>query len=125
MRRAFPAAEELTIASLRSERVVYLIIIVLVAAVGIGRLWWIQRRLATSLQTVDGFRASLERLSGQEAAPPAGAGSREAAPLSTPPDKTSSDPYLEPLDPERRAAAKRRLEARRRGALRSSDLRSR
>ena len=124
---------------------VYLVIIVAVAALGIGRLWLIQRRHATSLQTVDGFRSSLERLSGQQTLPgeagpqtlPGEAGQQtlpgEAGPRSTTrpealsergsSERVVSDPYLEPLDPERRAAAKRRLEARQRGALRSSDLR--
>ncbi|HEX3325893.1 MAG TPA: hypothetical protein VHV50_02750 [Actinomycetota bacterium] len=105
---------------------VYLVIIVVIAGAGIGRLWWIQRRHATSLQTVDGFRSSLERLSAQQGLSP-------DEPVAAPPtvrssalgDEPMSDPYLEPLDPARRAAAKRRLEARRRGALRSSDLRSR
>jgi hypothetical protein len=101
--------------------VVYLVIIVLVAAAGIGRLWLVQRRHATSLQTVDGFRSSLERLSGQAALPPEPGMRRSPAP----PEDQGSDPYRATLSPERRAAAKRRLEARRRGALRSSDLRSR
>ena len=102
---------------------VYLVLIVAIAIAGIGRLWWIQRRHATSLETVEGFRSSLERLSANSDAPflqseprPARAAGQE--------DKPVSDPYLEPLDAQRRAAAKRRLEARRRGSLRS-DLRSR
>jgi hypothetical protein len=99
----------------------YLVIIVVIAGAGIGRLWWIQRRHTTSLQTVDGFRSSLERLSAQQGGPTDHAAARPSAG----PDDPVSDPYLEPLDPERRAAAKRRLEARRRGGLRSSDLRSR
>ena len=105
---------------------VYLIILVLVAGAGIGRLWWIQRKHETSLQTVDGFRSSLERLS--EA--PTTSGTHR--PMSPPRPRASAmedldDPslasYREPLDPERRAAAKRRLEARRRGLR--SDLNSR
>jgi hypothetical protein len=149
--------------------VVYLVIIVVVAAAGLGRLWWIQRRHATSLSSVDGFRSSLERLAGQQALgsdlaadrlascssmeqprpvatdgvttsrrssprlgiPEVSAGASETDGNSSAPSRgtsgsqgqPASDPYLEPLDPERRAAAKRRLEARRRGALRS-DLRS-
>ncbi|MEA2508650.1 MAG: hypothetical protein QOG21_732 [Actinomycetota bacterium] len=146
---------------------VYLVIIVVVAAAGLGRLWWIQRRHATSLSSVDGFRSSLERLAGQQALGSEPAHDRSTAsrspeqPGSAPTDGLTtsgrssqqldmrgdwaspsltdgsssalsagsqggpaSDPYLEPLDPERRAAAKRRLEARRRGAVRS-DLRSR
>jgi hypothetical protein len=105
--------------------VVYLVIIVVIAGAGIGRLWWIQRRHATSLQTVDGFRSSLERLSAQQGLSPDGPVSSPTVKSSAPQGEATSDPYLEPLDPARRAAAKRRLEARRRGALRSSDLRSR
>jgi hypothetical protein len=40
-------------------------------------------------------------------------------------DDPSLDPFTQPLDTERRAAAKARLEARRRGSVRNSDLRSR
>jgi hypothetical protein len=104
------------------ERVAYLVIMVLIAGAGIGRLWLIQRRQATSLETVEGFRSSLERLSGQSDFPPAQPQTRPAR--SSQPENSTYDPYLEPLDPERRAAAKRRLEARRRGSLRR-DLRSR
>jgi hypothetical protein len=105
--------------------VVYLVIIVLIAGAGIGRLWRIQRRHATSLQTVDGFRSSLERLSAQQGFSPDGPASSASVRSTAPRGEAVADPYLEPLDPARRAAAKRRLEARRRGALRSSDLRSR
>jgi hypothetical protein len=105
--------------------VVYLVIIVVIAGAGIGRLWWIQRRHATSLQTVDGFRSSLERLSAQQGLSPDQPLSSPTARSSASRDGAVADPYLEPLDPVRRAAAKRRLEARRRGALRSGDLRSR
>jgi hypothetical protein len=176
--------------------VVYLVIIVAIAASGIGRLWWVQRRHTTSLSSVEGFRSSLERLAGQPVSGPAdhsstsngsselnvaegragalfgrssqvdavgtsarsvssdrsrqdldrGAAADGSCALSRSQkqdrgaatasvvgsssalrgsqDRTASDPYLEPLDPERRAAAKRRLEARRRGASRSG-LRSR
>ena len=104
---------------------VYLVVIVAIAGAGIGRLWWIQRRHATSLQTVDGFRSSLERLSAQQGLSPDEPVASPTVRSSAPRDESAADPYLEPLDPARRAAAKRRLEARRRGALRSSDLRSR
>ena len=105
---------------------VYLIILVVVAGVGIGRLWLMQRKHATTLQTVDGFRSSLERLSDQPVAPPGQSSlSRPSATGPVEPDDPSLAAYRKPLDPERRAAAKRRLEARRRGNLRRSDLRSR
>ena len=102
---------------------VYLMIMVAIAIAGIGRLWLIQRRHATSLETVEGFRSSLERLSGNPDTSPVLPETRPAR-ATDPKNKPVSDPYLEPLDPQRRAAAKRRLEARRRGSLRS-DLRSR
>jgi hypothetical protein len=117
--------------------VVYLVIIVVIAAAGIGRLWLIQRRHTTSLSSVEGFRSSLERLAGQqpvsaadgsstasyssELGAEAGAGESFRASQKV---AAAGYPYVEPLDPERRAAAKRRLEARRRGASRSG-LRSR
>ena len=42
---------------------IYLVILVLAASVSIGRLWMMQRRQRSHLQTVDGFRSSLQRLS--------------------------------------------------------------
>jgi hypothetical protein len=117
------AAGDNHIADRGVERVAYLVIMVVIAIVGIGRLWLIQRRHATSLQTVEGFRSSLERLSGDAGPSPIPSpGVRAGA--TDPQKQLSSDPYREPLDPQRRAAAKRRLEARRRGSLRS-DLPSR
>jgi hypothetical protein len=104
--------------------VVYLVILVAVAGAGIGRLWWIQRRHSTTLSDVDGFRMSLERLSGQEAAPPPRRMSQAQAEQEQV-DDPSLDPFTQPLDTERRAAAKARLAARRRGSVRNSDLRSR
>jgi hypothetical protein len=117
------AAGDNHIADRGVERVVYLVIMVVIAIAGIGRLWLIQRRHATSLQTVEGFRSSLERLSANSEASFV---QSEPRPPRTPDQKDMPvyDPYREPLDPQRRAAAKRRLEARRRGSLRS-DLRSR
>jgi hypothetical protein len=53
--------------------VVYLLIMVLVAGAGIARLWLLQRRQRALLQTVDGFRESLERISAQTRARPVGA----------------------------------------------------
>jgi hypothetical protein len=106
--------------------VVYLIIMVVVAGLGIGRLWLMQRKHATTLQTVDGFRSSLECLSDQPAAPPRQSSlSQPSAASQFEPDDPSLSAYRQPLDPERRAAAKRRLEARRRSNVRRSDLRSR
>jgi hypothetical protein len=111
------------IAETGSARVIYLIIIVLIAGAGIGRLWWMQRRNTTKLSEVEGFRASLERLSGEDAATARTSISRGRVDPTEPYDP-SLDPYLQPLDGERRAAAKQRLAARRRGIIRD-DARSR
>ena len=104
--------------------VVYLLIIVVVALAGIMRLWMAQRRHKQPLETVDGFWEGLERISPVPAA-------KQEAPVrvenhnGTRPrrSKRPARPQ-EParrrasrgseLDPERRAAAKARLEARRR-----------
>ncbi|MDP9224797.1 MAG: hypothetical protein M3P18_13290 [Actinomycetota bacterium] len=119
---------------------VYLIIMILVAAAGLGRLWLIQRRQASHLTTVEGFRASLERLSEPAPTPPSHAPADRSSDAPSPSSDAlvpSSDAPAEPpssdppgegarrtplgtaassrtLDPERRAAAKRRLEERRR-----------
>lgn len=89
----------------------YLVIFMLVAGVGILSLWIHQRRQRSHLGSVDGFRKSLEKISARDIvisdepnAHPVGA-----------PKRTSR---LEPLDPARREAARRRLEARR--AIRAS-----
>lgn len=99
---------------------IYLVILVLAASMAIGRLWMVQRRQRSHLQTVDGFRESLERLSEpSKLSPPL------ARPTSRPPAartggaaRRKAAPRLahrrsEKLDPARRAAAKRRIEARR------------
>jgi hypothetical protein len=104
--------------------VVYLVILVLLAGAGIARLWRVKRQHSTTLADVDGFRMSLERLSGQEGAPPQRSVS-QPPPLGSEVEDSSLDPYLQPLDTERRAAAKARLEARRRNSVRNGDLRSR
>jgi hypothetical protein len=103
--------------------VLYLLIMVVVAAAGITRLWLMQRRQRALLQTVDGFRSSLERISEQTRARPAGvrrpsrahaAGPRHAPRRPRPQARGGS------IDPARRAAAKRRIEARRRARARAA-----
>jgi hypothetical protein len=104
----------------------------IVAAAGITRLWIQQRRERAHLETVDGFRESLESI--QPVFAPAPRSERkarparpEAAPASpaptvrraTRPIRTAV-PRYKPLEPERRAAAKRRLEARRKARARAA-----
>jgi len=99
--------------------VIYLVILVLAASVSIGRLWMLQRRQKSHLQTVDGFRAGWEALS--EPANPAPAPERRPArraPQRTDVSRRKATPRAahrrpEKLDPARRAAAKRRIAARR------------
>lgn len=84
---------------------------VAVAAAGITRLWLQQRRENARLNSVDGFRDSLQKIS----TPPTrrrrpGVRSQRPAPISHAP-RTQ-------LDPARREAAKRRIEARRRARQR-------
>lgn len=87
---------------------VYLVILVLAASVAIGRLWLMQRRQRSHLQTVEGFRSGLERLA--EPSTPVPGPRRTTGRVAAP---TSNGRTLE-LDPARRAAAKKRIEARRR-----------
>ncbi len=97
---------------------VYLVILVLAASVSIGRLWMLQHRQKSHLQTVDGFRAGWQALS-EPANPPVierrptrGAPHRiEVARRKATPRAAHRRP--EKLDPARRAAAKRRIAARR------------
>lgn len=95
----------------------YLVIMVLLAAAGITRLWLMQRRQRARTETVDGFWSSLERIEkvSQEPTPtPRRASSRPRA------VRASGRPGRPtPLDPARRAAAKKRLEERRRAMARA------
>ncbi|HEV3473291.1 MAG TPA: hypothetical protein VG408_08835 [Actinomycetota bacterium] len=89
----------------------YLVIFIVVAGAGILALWIHQRRQRSHLGSVDGFRASLERISSSDIVVPA---KQVTRPTSVRPKGSR----LEPLDPVRREAARRRLEARR--AIRAS-----
>ncbi|MDQ3878279.1 MAG: hypothetical protein M3290_08035 [Actinomycetota bacterium] len=85
---------------------VYLLLLAALAAGAIGRLWLMQRRQRSHLESVDGFKESLQRLSTSP-----GFNGRPRVVQS----RVRRGPVNRPtLDPERRAAAKRRLEARRR-----------
>ena len=89
----------------------YLVIFVFVAVAGIGALWIYQRRQRSHLGSVDGFRESLKKISARDIVVP---DTDEDRPTYVRPNGRR----LEPLDPARREAARRRLEARR--AIRAS-----
>jgi hypothetical protein len=86
----------------------YLVILVAVAALGIARLVIMHRREQARLTTIDGFRSSLAAIEAQtdpRAMRAANGGGRGRQP--------SGSAATQQLDPARRAAAKRRIEARR------------
>lgn len=104
---------------------IYLVIIVLIAAAAITRLWLQQRRERQSLSTVDSFWDGLEKISmpveswaDLEPETPAVTAAEKPAP---PPRKRrpATSRARSEIDPERRAAAKARLEARRRSSRRA------
>jgi hypothetical protein len=92
--------------------VTYLVIFFVVASAGIAAIWFRQRRELRHLNTVDGFRSSLEKISTHQVRAP---GPRMRLPDAAPRARSRRP---EPLDPARREAARRRLE-RRRAALRA------
>jgi hypothetical protein len=97
--------------------VLYLVILVAVAAAGLLRLW-LQHRRDERNRNADlrSLRASLERLSAPSVHDRAQRADRIHAPASTRPVRGARPrrpPALEPLDPGRREAARRRIEARR------------
>ena len=88
---------------------IYLAIFLVVAVTGIAALWLHQRHQRMHLRSVHGFRSSLERISMQQVAVAIPRVERKSAVPSTPRGRRRP----EPLDPARRAAAKRSLERRR------------
>ena len=98
---------------------VYLTIMVLVAAVGIGSLWVQQRRQRAHLETVEGFRSKLEKIS-----PHSTPGPFRQASVTRRPARRRVPGRPVPLDPARREEARRRVEARRRAALARVNARS-
>ena len=88
--------------------VIYLAIFVIVAMSGITALWINQSRSRRHLDSVDGFRSSLERVSTHDIAVPESP--REGKDVAR---AVRIRRRPEPLDPARREAARRRLERRR------------
>ena len=106
---------------------IYLVIMFLVAATGVASLWVQQKRERAHLETVDGFKDSLERLS---AAPlvrsrqrTASAARKSAPARRHAPSGGHPRGRHAPMDPARRAAARKRIEARRRAAATRSRAR--
>lgn len=84
----------------------YLIFLVVLASAAIFRLWITQRRAQAHLSTVHTFQDSLEKISTRPA--------RSSRSIPTHSLRPPSRRGHRVLEPERRAAAKRRIEARRR-----------
>ncbi|HEX2296372.1 MAG TPA: hypothetical protein VHN37_13830 [Actinomycetota bacterium] len=110
---------------------IYLVIMFLVAGAGLFSLWLQQRRTRAHLDTVDGFRSSLEALSAapvvrprRRAPQPSRRGSAPRRAAAATPGRRDAPHRSAPsrLDPDRRAAARKRIEARRRAAARSRAL---
>lgn len=109
----------------REDALIYLVIMLLVAGTGLASLWVRQRRERAHLETVDGFKSSLERLSEAPAIRPRRRTTtrRGAAPVrGATPIRPHASARRTPMDPARRAAARKRIEARRRAAARSRSL---
>ncbi|MDQ3940982.1 MAG: hypothetical protein M3238_06515 [Actinomycetota bacterium] len=99
---------------------IYLGIMLLVALVGIGSLYVQQRRQRAHLETVEGFRASLEKISPHAMPGPF----RRAAAAGRRPTSKRAPGRAVPMDPARREAARRRVEERRRAALQRAHYRA-
>ena len=92
---------------------IYIMIMLLVAGAALGSLWVKQARERAHLGTSESFKSSLEKI-----APHATPGPfRRAARVGRRPASRRQVGRPVPLDPERREAARRRVEARRRAAL--------
>lgn len=111
---------------------IYLVIMFLVAGTALASLWVQQRRTRAHLETVDGFRSSLEALSAAPVVTPRRRRPRAARAARSPRRAMTTSPARggaplhrsarSSLDPQRRAAARKRIEARRRAANRSRSL---
>ena len=101
----------------------YLAIMFLLAGAGILRLWIAQRRERSHIDTVDGFKAGLEAISAPTShvvQRPANTPRRSERPMPVNRPTRTASPSTLTLDPARREAAKRRLEARRRSVNRTA-----
>ena len=92
---------------------IYILIMLLVAGAAIGSLWAQQRRQRAHLETSESFRMSLEKIAPHSTPGPF----RRATRAGRAPASRRQVGRPVPLDPERREAARRRVEARRRAAL--------
>ena len=99
----------------------YLLIMVIVAAVGIARLWILQRRQRSRTNTIDGFQKALGAISKPDRASLQGEGAAVAGPSSSGRGRRSR---VRELDPVRREAARRRIEARRASSRRGDARRA-
>lgn len=91
---------------------------VLLAAAGITRLWLQQRRESARLDSVDGFREGLQKIATQQVGREPITQKRPTRRPARRPVQMGSGMRPQPLDPARRDAAKRRIEARRRARQR-------
>ena len=96
---------------------IYLVIMFLVAGTGLASLWVQQRRTRAHLETVDGFRSSLEALSTapvvrrRRRPPTATRGTAPRRTAATSPGRRGAPSHRtsrHSLDPQRRAAARSR-----------------
>lgn len=88
---------------------IYLVLMVIVAAIGIGKLVWQQRRQQAHMDSVAGFNQALNAISPEAAQRPF----RSERPLRRP-SRGRAPGRPTPLDAQQRAQARRRLEQRRR-----------
>ena len=107
----------------------YLAIMFIAAIAGIARLWIQQRREHSHMETIDGFNTALEKISPEIPVPPRrapnvnGVRRRPAEPRARASHRVGTgigQRQPVPLDPDQRAAARRRIEARRRGRTRAA-----
>ena len=97
---------------------IYLVVMVLVAVIGVGTLVWQQRRQQAHMDSVAGFNQALKAISPEASPGPfrnAARGARRPAPgRSRGRAPSGTQGRAIPLDPKQRAQARRRLEQRRR-----------
>ncbi|MEA2460821.1 MAG: hypothetical protein QOH90_998 [Actinomycetota bacterium] len=91
---------------------IYLSLIVALATAGIARLWMQQRRQRARMFSVTEFRSGLEKMSESDFV------GKSSTPR--PPTRRRTGETPQPLDPVRRAAAKQRIEERRRQRVRAT-----